>query len=379
VSEIVVSETRVPMEASPSASFEVDVPLESIRAFAELSGDWNPLHTDPDYAQHTEFGRQVLHGAFSAGLLSRLAGMYIPGTDCVLNAMRLRFVAPIRPPARLRVQGDLVSLESDHGKVDVTISDALTGLRYVDGAYEFGRHRTTETARHAPMAKTRGDLASDLVLVTGASGGLGAALMAKLGARGVGLTRESREGAISMDALDRLDAELDGRRVNAIVHCGWPAPDNSRLIDLSDSQTAVGYNVGAPLEQSIALARALSRFGQPDAMLVLVGSTAALPGRHAYRSPLYTLSKTLVPELARILALELAGSGMRCAAVVFDVIEAGMNAHLAPRARLAHVDRSPAGRLPTGAEAAEQVCWLLDNRSFLVSGATITLTGAALP
>jgi len=378
VSEIVVSETRVPMGASRSASFEVDVPLESIRAFAELSGDWNPLHTDPDYAQHTEFGRQVLHGAFSAGLLSRLAGMYIPGTDCVLNAMRLRFVAPIRPPARLRVQGDLVSLESDHGKVDVTITDALTGLRYVDGAYEFGRHRTTE-ARRAPVAKTRGDLANDLVLVTGASGGLGAALMAKLGARAVGLTRESREGTISMDALDRLDAELDGRRVNAIIHCGWPAPDNSRLIDLSDAQTAVGYNVGAPLGQSIALARALSRFGQPDAMLVLVGSTAALPGRHAYRSPLYTLGKTLVPELARILALELASSGMRCAAVIFDVIEAGMNAHLAPRARLAHVDRSPAGRLPTGAEAADQVCWLLDNRSFLVSGATITLTGAALP
>ena len=74
-------------------------------AFAEISGDWNPLHTDASYASRTSFGRPILHGAYSAGLLSRLAGMYIPGEDCVLHGMHLRFVAPIRPPARLRVYG----------------------------------------------------------------------------------------------------------------------------------------------------------------------------------------------------------------------------------------------------------------------------------
>jgi 3-oxoacyl-[acyl-carrier protein] reductase len=204
-------------------------------------------------------------------------------------------------------------------------------------------------------------------------------MMATLGARGVGVTRSARDGMIGMGDLDRLDAILGGRRVSAIVHCGWPVPDNTRLLDLSDSRSAVEHYVAGPLRQCITLARVMAQFGEPNALLVLVGSTAALPGRHGYRAPLYTLGKGLVPDLARILSVELASAQMRCAAVVFDVVETGMNAHLAPRARLAHVDRSPMGRLPDAADAAGQLEWLLANRSFLMSGATITLTGGALP
>jgi 3-hydroxybutyryl-CoA dehydratase len=349
-------------------------------AFAELSGDWNPLHTDAAHASRTSFGRPVLHGAYSAGLLSRLAGMYIPGADCLLNSMQLRFVAPIRPPVRLRIHGELKPGSAEYGRVEASISDAESGIRYVDGSYEFGRHSLIESpSDRARVGEADGASSESVVLVVGATGGLGQAVMAKLGSRAVGVSRSGRDGMINIADLDRLDARLAGRRVSAVLHCGWPVPDNTRLIDLPDAGTAVDHYVAGPLRQCVALARAMSRFGEPNALLVLVGSTAAMPGRHAYRAPLYTLGKTLVPELARILAIELAQDRMRCAAVVFDVVETGMNAHLAPRARLAHVDRSPMGRLPDAAEAAEQLEWLLHNRSFLISGATITLTGGALP
>jgi NAD(P)-dependent dehydrogenase (short-subunit alcohol dehydrogenase family) len=358
----------------------VDVAPETIPAFAELSGDWNPLHTDPAHASRTRFGRPVLHGAFSAGLLSRLAGMYIPGTDCLLNSMQLRFIAPIQPPVRLRVHGELRPGSSENGHVDASITDAESGLRYVDGSYEFGRHGIFESAGTAIQPDTARDVPTEsAVLVIGATGGLGQAAMTKLGSRAVGVSRRPRDGMIALGDLERLEAVLRGRRVSAVLHCGWPTPDNTRLTELSDSAAAVENYVAAPLRQCITLARVMSRFGEPNALLVLVGSTAALPGRHGYRAPLYTLGKALVPELARILAIELASSQMRSAAVVFDVVETGMNAHLAPRARLAHVDRSPIGRLPDAAEAAGQLEWLLQNRSFLVSGATITLTGGALP
>ena len=79
------------------AQFSVDVAAEAARLFAELSGDWNPLHTDADYAATTHYGQPILHGAFSAGLVSRLAGMELPGRECLLLNMRLRFVAPIFP------------------------------------------------------------------------------------------------------------------------------------------------------------------------------------------------------------------------------------------------------------------------------------------
>lgn len=365
--------------APTSATFDVDVLPENITAFAELSGDWNPLHTDAAHASRTQFGRPVLHGAYSAGLLSRLAGMYIPGEDCLLNSMQLRFIAPIQPPVRLRVHGELKSNAAGLGRVEATITDAASGLRYVDGAYEFGRHQTKDLDLVPTRTSSGRAVTETAVLVIGATGGLGQAVMAKLGDRAVGVSRSSRTGMIGMDELERLDTILAGRKVSAVLHCGWPSPDNTRLTDLADSGVAVEHYVASPLRQCIALSRAMVRFGEPDAILVLVGSTAALPGRHGYRAPLYTLGKSLVPEVARILAVELGSEGMRCAAVVFDVVETGMNAHLQPRARLAHVDRSPRGRLPDAAEAAGQLEWVLANRSFLMSGATITLTGGALP
>lgn len=50
----------------------------------------------------------ILHGAFSASLASRMAGMHILGTDCLLHGMNLRFFDPVVAPVRLLVRGTLV-------------------------------------------------------------------------------------------------------------------------------------------------------------------------------------------------------------------------------------------------------------------------------
>jgi acyl dehydratase/NAD(P)-dependent dehydrogenase (short-subunit alcohol dehydrogenase family) len=360
-----------------AASFEVDVGKETARAFADLSGDWNPLHTDDAYAATTQFGRPILHGAFAAGLVSRMAGMHIPGTDCLLHGMQLRFLQPIVPPARLLVKGELVSERGDTGRVLVEIADATTGRRYVDAWYEYGRHRLAAT----PDEVVANDLKPDkpVFLVTGASGGLGQALLARLGANGVGVSRAVIEEIDTGPGLGRIEALTRGAPIAGIVHCGWPAADNTRLTKLSDVNAAIEFNLSKPLEQSILLSRVLIAHGTPDAMLLLVGSTAAEPGRHNYRMPLYTLAKSTIPTLCRILAVELGSSGRRCAAAVFDVLDAGMNKSMSNQSRVAHEDRSPSGRLPTADEAADQLAWMLANRSFLLSGATVTLSGGALP
>jgi hypothetical protein len=75
----------------------------------------------------------------------------------------------------------------------------------------------------------------------------------------------------------------------------------------------------------------------------------------------------------------MAESTRRCVAVTFDVIAGGMNGRLSPGIRAMHADRAPSGTLPSLEEAATQIAWVLENRSFLVSGATIDLTGAAIP
>lgn len=361
-----------------TSEFEVNVTEADALQFAKLSGDWNPLHTDPAYAAGTSYRRTILHGAFSAGLLSRMAGMHIPGRDCLLHGIRLKFIAPILPPVCLRVQGVLVRDRGDGGVVEVTISDSASGAHYVNGSYEFGRHRHQGSEQASPSSK---DVSIDApILVTGASGGLGSTVLSLLGSKGLGVSRSGLAGALTVTDLTQLPEVLAGRKIAGIVHCGWPAPDNQRLTALGrDTQAAIQHHVAEPLGDCLNLAQALSIHGQPGATLVLVGSTAAEPGRHNWRMPLYSLSKSLVPTLVKVLAVELGARNQRCLGVVFDVIDGGMNGAMRDAVRIAHADRSPYGLLASKDDAARQVAWVLDNTSHLVSGALISLSGGALP
>lgn len=353
------------------AHFETSVTVDDCRRFAELSGDWNPLHTDFVHAAASMVGRQVLHGAFSAGLISRLAGMYLPGKDCLLHGMRLRFVAPILPPARLRVVGELASGSAAAGRVDVTISDAVSGMVFVSASYEFGLHRMSISAPEA-QPNIKGGANEPVVLVTGTSGGLGSAVLKRLGGRGRAVARDERGELLIQGAADTGP-------VSAVVHCGWPQPDNRRLLDLDDATAAIQHHVGNPLRDIQVLAKALVRCGIDHAPLVLIGSTFAKPGRHYFRMPLYSIAKATIPTVVEVLSLELAGSARRCFGVVFDVLDGGMNKTASEAAKLAHADRSPWGELATPNEAADQVIWLLQNQSKLLSGAVLTLSAGAVP
>jgi acyl dehydratase/NAD(P)-dependent dehydrogenase (short-subunit alcohol dehydrogenase family) len=364
-----------------AASFETSITEADARRFAELSGDWNPLHTDPEYAATTAYRRPILHGAFSAGLFSRMAGMHIPGKDCLLHGMRLRFVAAILPPAKLKVTGRLVRESGDAGQVEVTIDDVETGQRYVDGGYEFGRHQTQSAPSNPPLTTGHSSSTSiHPILVTGASGGLGSAVLRLLGQRGLAISRTGAGGFATAD-FDDLAATLGDMKIGGIVHCGWPFPDNQRLTSLAGTTSAaIKHQVAEPLEQMLKLAQLLHTNGVKSAPLLLVGSTFSIPGRHAYRMPLYSLAKSLIPLLVNILALELGANMQRCFGVVFDVIDgSGMNGRMSEAVRLTHADRAPSGTLISPDEAAIQIEWLMSNSSMFVSGATIALSGGALP
>ncbi|MEO1451861.1 MAG: MaoC family dehydratase [Bacteroidota bacterium] len=70
---------------------------EQVNAFAEISGDKNPIHIDAEYAARTEFGRPVVHGIFGGCILSRVMGMEFPGPGSVYLSQSLRFRQPMFP------------------------------------------------------------------------------------------------------------------------------------------------------------------------------------------------------------------------------------------------------------------------------------------
>jgi len=364
-----------------TASFEVDVSQSDTNQFASLSGDYNPLHVDSKYASSTTYRAPILHGAFSAGLISRLAGMQLPGQECLLHGIRLRFLAPIVPPKRLIVSGKIVRGDEAGGTVEVAITDAVSGVLYVSGAYDFGNHALINSIDNSTSSFVSAKRDGRKILVTGATGGLGAAVLAKLGDRGLGVTRSAATSPGMLHAANVLSLreQIENVSIEAIIHCGWPEPDNQRLFSLSAVRSALQYHLTDSLAYVIELGQLLADRGEDNAMLVLIGSTAANPGRHAYRMPIYSMAKAALTTLTKVLALELGIKGKRCLCLNFDVIVGGMNASISRAVRLSHEDRSPWAELATPESAAEQIMWALSNSSHLASGAVIEVSGGSLP
>lgn len=66
-----------------------------VEDYARITGDRNPLHFDPAFAAATKFGRLVVHGGLTAGILNALVAEDLPGPGTVFMSQELRYVAPV--------------------------------------------------------------------------------------------------------------------------------------------------------------------------------------------------------------------------------------------------------------------------------------------
>jgi 3-hydroxybutyryl-CoA dehydratase len=83
---------------------------ESVRAFAAVSGDHNPLHLDEDYARKTVFRGRVAHGMLLGAHISAVLGDTLPGPGAIYLSQSLEFEHPVRIPAELKVRVEVVEI-----------------------------------------------------------------------------------------------------------------------------------------------------------------------------------------------------------------------------------------------------------------------------
>lgn len=104
-----------------TATAERTITADAIDAFAEISGDHNPIHTDETYASETMFGGRIAHGILSAGVVSA-ALAELPG-DVIYLSQDLSFEAPVRPGDRVVATATVVEeLGGDRVRVETTAS-----------------------------------------------------------------------------------------------------------------------------------------------------------------------------------------------------------------------------------------------------------------
>lgn len=82
-------------EVGQSASFTKVVTEEDVMKFAEVTGDFNPIHVNPEYAKTQMFGKQVAHGALSSGIISAVLGTKLFGSGVLYGGQTVKFIKPV--------------------------------------------------------------------------------------------------------------------------------------------------------------------------------------------------------------------------------------------------------------------------------------------
>jgi acyl dehydratase len=95
-----------------SASFKKTITEKDLTLFAEVSGDFNPLHLNVEYANGTEFHGRIIHGMFLGALVSRFIGMELPGKKALLLKESLEFKKPAKVGDTLTIKGTVAHKSS---------------------------------------------------------------------------------------------------------------------------------------------------------------------------------------------------------------------------------------------------------------------------
>lgn len=78
-----------------SATRSLTLTAEDVESYARITGDRNPLHFDEAFAAGTKFGRLVVQGGLTTGLLHALVAMDLPGPGTVFLSQDWKFTAPV--------------------------------------------------------------------------------------------------------------------------------------------------------------------------------------------------------------------------------------------------------------------------------------------
>ena len=100
------------LHVGQKATLSATLSDEHVRKYAEISGDYNPLHFDEGFAAQTKFGRLVVQGGLTTGLLHALVAMDLPGPGTVFLSQNWKFTAPVFIDDTITAEAEVLSVHA---------------------------------------------------------------------------------------------------------------------------------------------------------------------------------------------------------------------------------------------------------------------------
>lgn len=126
--------TAEQLQIGQTASFSKTITEYDVYTFAGVTGDLNPAHINESFAQQTQFHGRIAHGMLSAGLISAVIGMQLPGPGTIYLGQELAFRAPVHIGDTVTATVTVRSLNPERGRAELdTICTNQDGIQVVTG------------------------------------------------------------------------------------------------------------------------------------------------------------------------------------------------------------------------------------------------------
>ncbi|MFW9769554.1 MAG: MaoC family dehydratase [Candidatus Thorarchaeota archaeon] len=117
-----------------SAEIVHTVTEQDIKTFGDLSGDYNPLHFDEEWAKKTMFEGRIAHGILTAAFISAAIGMHLPGAGTIYMSQSMRFLGPVKIGDTITARVEVVGLNDEKQRVTLqTTCTNQVGKVVLDG------------------------------------------------------------------------------------------------------------------------------------------------------------------------------------------------------------------------------------------------------
>jgi acyl dehydratase len=129
------------LQVGQKATRTLEFTQSHVQSFSEITGDHNPLHFDETFAAGTKFGRLVVQGGLTTGLLHALVAMDMPGPGTVFLSQDWKFTAPVFIGDTITATAEVVSVHESKPvcqlKIEIVRQDGETVLEGEAWCYQF--------------------------------------------------------------------------------------------------------------------------------------------------------------------------------------------------------------------------------------------------
>ncbi len=375
---------------------------DDVKTFALLTGDYNPLHMDPEFAKRTMFGKQVVHGMLTASFVSTMIGMLIPGPGALWTSQTIEFLKPafiddfVKIIAKVEAKSNasqMLTLRIDiFNQNKIKLITGISTVRLLK--------------MEAPQKKIIMDNFTDkkfkkeIILITGGSRGIGAATAKLLASKGHHVVINYKNGDQNADDLVNNKNESNGQifaikgdisnendtkrlfqkikgelgLVSAVVHCAAPTPIPQAFDDLDWQEFQKHIDI------QIKGAFYCAKYAIPSMIELHSGAFVFLSSIFAEGTPPlqqapYVTAKAALAALARSLAVEYGPKGIR-----FNIVSPGMThtemiANIPEKSKMIAKLNAPLRKLAEVDDIALTIEFLLSQSARHITGENIRVCG----